>query len=94
MQIAGLIARRIVCRVKAGDKLAIGDTYGLIRFGSRLDTYLPDGANVLVEHRAAGRRRRDGHWPSCREKPAHQATRAAACAFCRARRRCWRSAPG
>jgi phosphatidylserine decarboxylase len=48
VQIAGLIARRIVCDVKAGDKVAIGDTYGLIRYGSRLDTYLPAGSNVLV----------------------------------------------
>ena len=48
VQIAGLIARRIVCNVKVGDKLGIGDTYGLIRYGSRLDTYLPAGANVLV----------------------------------------------
>jgi phosphatidylserine decarboxylase len=48
VQIAGLLARRIVCAVTAGDKVAIGDTYGLIRYGSRLDTYLPEGANVLV----------------------------------------------
>src|ERR1700722_2293511 len=48
VQIAGLVARRIVCKVKAGDKLSIGETYGLIRFGSRLDTYLPAGSNVLV----------------------------------------------
>ena len=48
VQIAGLIARRIVCNVKAGDKVAIGDTYGLIRYGSRLDTYLPVGSNVLI----------------------------------------------
>jgi len=48
VQIAGLIARRIVCNVKVGDKLGIGDTYGLIRYGSRLDTYLPAGANILV----------------------------------------------
>jgi phosphatidylserine decarboxylase len=48
VQIAGLLARRIVCDVKVGDKLAIGDTYGLIRFGSRLDTYLPEGSNLLV----------------------------------------------
>jgi phosphatidylserine decarboxylase len=48
VQIAGLVARRIVCDVKAGDKLSIGDTYGLIRYGSRLDTYLPAGSNVLV----------------------------------------------
>jgi phosphatidylserine decarboxylase len=49
VQIAGLIARRIVCSAKVGDKLGLGDTYGLIRFGSRLDTYLPADARVLVE---------------------------------------------
>ena len=48
VQIAGLVARRIICDGKAGDNLTIGDTYGLIRFGSRLDTYLPAGSNVLV----------------------------------------------
>jgi phosphatidylserine decarboxylase len=48
VQIAGLLARRIICQAHAGDKLSIGDTYGLIRFGSRLDTYLPAGAEVLV----------------------------------------------
>jgi phosphatidylserine decarboxylase len=48
VQIAGLLARRIVCQAHAGDKLSIGDTYGLIRFGSRLDTYLPAGSEVLV----------------------------------------------
>jgi phosphatidylserine decarboxylase len=47
-QIAGLVARRIVCDVKVGDKLAVGDTYGLIRFGSRLDTYLPEGSTLQV----------------------------------------------
>jgi phosphatidylserine decarboxylase len=49
VQIAGLLARRIVCDAQAGDKLSIGDTYGLIRFGSRLDTYLPAGAEPLVK---------------------------------------------
>jgi phosphatidylserine decarboxylase len=48
VQIAGLVARRIVCDAKVGDKLSIGDTYGLIRYGSRLDTYLPAGADILV----------------------------------------------
>ncbi len=48
VQIAGLVARRIVCKAKVGDKLPIGETYGLIRYGSRLDTYLPAGSNVLV----------------------------------------------
>ncbi|WP_167106868.1 phosphatidylserine decarboxylase [Mycobacterium sp. DL592] len=49
VQIAGLVARRIVCDVHPGDKVAIGDTYGLIRFGSRLDTYFPAGSQILVE---------------------------------------------
>lgn len=48
VQIAGLVARRIVCNAHVGDKLAIGETYGLIRFGSRLDTYLPAGSKLLV----------------------------------------------
>ena len=56
VQIAGLLARRIICDAHAGDNLSIGDTYGLIRFGSRLDTYLPAGARVLVSvgQRAVG----------------------------------------
>ena len=49
VQIAGLLARRIVCDAHPGDKLAIGDTYGLIRFGSRLDTYLPAGTEPVVQ---------------------------------------------
>jgi phosphatidylserine decarboxylase len=49
VQIAGLLARRIVCDARVGDKLSIGDTYGLIRFGSRLDTYLPPGAEPIVK---------------------------------------------
>ncbi len=56
VQIAGLVARRIVCNTRVGDKLSMGDTYGLIRFGSRLDTYLPAGAQVSVNlgQRAVG----------------------------------------
>jgi len=41
VQVAGLIARRILCYVKSGDKLARGQRYGFIRFGSRVDVYLP-----------------------------------------------------
>jgi len=48
VQIAGLIARRIVCRVKAGDTLRAGQRFGLIRFGSRVDVYLPSGVAPLV----------------------------------------------
>lgn len=49
VQIAGLIARRIICDIHPGESVKIGDTYGLIRFGSRLDTYLPAGSEVLIE---------------------------------------------
>ena len=49
VQIAGLIARRIICNVQPGDTVGIGDTYGLIRFGSRLDTYLPAGSELIIE---------------------------------------------
>ena len=48
VQVAGLIARRILCYVKAGDKLARGQRYGFIRFGSRVDVYLPLNAGVKV----------------------------------------------
>lgn len=44
VQIAGLIARRILCYAKAGQVLARGERYGFIRFGSRVDVYLPPGA--------------------------------------------------
>ncbi|MDO5537350.1 MAG: phosphatidylserine decarboxylase family protein [Desulfovibrionaceae bacterium] len=43
VQIAGLVARRIVCRVDVDDELARGQRFGMIRFGSRVDLYLPDG---------------------------------------------------
>lgn len=49
VQIAGLLARRIVCDTAPGATLARGETYGLIRFGSRVDTYLPPGSRLLVE---------------------------------------------
>ncbi|WP_394199463.1 phosphatidylserine decarboxylase [Litoreibacter albidus] len=48
VQIAGLVARRIVCFVKIGDALKTGERFGLIRFGSRLDVYLPEGIQPAV----------------------------------------------
>jgi len=48
VQIAGLIARRILCEVGTGEEVTTGQTYGLIRFGSRVDLYLPRGSRVLV----------------------------------------------
>ena len=47
-QIAGVVARRIVCRVGAGDRLALGERFGLIRFGSRTDLLLPAGVTLSV----------------------------------------------
>jgi len=47
VQIAGLIARRIVCDVAPGEPVTIGQTYGLIRFGSRVDVYLPAGTALI-----------------------------------------------
>ncbi|NHM17094.1 phosphatidylserine decarboxylase [Epibacterium mobile] len=49
VQIAGLVARRIVCFVKPGAHLDRGARFGLIRFGSRLDVYLPEGVTPLVD---------------------------------------------
>jgi len=48
VQIAGLIARRILCFTKEGSALGVGERYGLIRFGSRVDVYLPKGKKALV----------------------------------------------
>jgi phosphatidylserine decarboxylase len=48
VQIAGLVARRIVCEVPEGTRLQAGERFGMIRFGSRLDVYLPDGVAPLV----------------------------------------------
>ncbi len=48
VQVAGLIARRIVCYVRKGDMVRRGERYGLIRFGSRLDVYLPKDTDVKV----------------------------------------------
>jgi phosphatidylserine decarboxylase len=48
VQVAGLIARRILCYVKAGERLARGQRYGFIRFGSRVDVYLPVGSTPRV----------------------------------------------
>ena len=47
-QVAGLVARRIHCRLAPGDEVKKGQRYGMIRFGSRLDVYLPPSARVSV----------------------------------------------
>ena len=48
VQIAGLVARRIVCFVKKSQVMRTGERFGLIRFGSRVDVYLPEGVHSLV----------------------------------------------
>lgn len=48
VQIAGLVARRILCEVEEGSQLQTGERFGMIRFGSRVDVYLPDGVEPLV----------------------------------------------
>lgn len=48
VQIAGLIARRIICMLRLDQVVTAGERYGLIRFGSRTDHYLPEGSTILV----------------------------------------------
>ena len=48
VQVAGLIARRIVCKLQEGQTVKIGERFGLIRFGSRVDIYLPEDSELLV----------------------------------------------
>jgi len=49
VQVAGYVARRIVCWLTEGERVARGERYGLIRFGSRMDLYLPTGTEVRVK---------------------------------------------
>lgn len=49
VQVAGLVARRILCYVDPGDEVDAGDRYGFIRFGSRVDLYLPEGAEITTQ---------------------------------------------
>lgn len=48
VQVAGVLARRISCRVDPGDRLAAGERFGMIRFGSRTDCVMPESTEVLV----------------------------------------------
>jgi len=75
VQIAGLVARRIVCRVDLGDELARGERFGMIKFGSRVDLYLPEGFDPCVSvgtHVLAGQTvlaRIEGSTPSQETSP-------------------------
>jgi phosphatidylserine decarboxylase len=48
-QIAGIIARRIVCKLKQGDSVKAGDRFGMVKFGSRLDLFLPENVQIKVK---------------------------------------------
>ena len=48
-QVAGVMARRIVCNIKEGDKAEVGKEFGMIKFGSRVDFFLPSDADIQVE---------------------------------------------
>jgi phosphatidylserine decarboxylase len=48
-QIAGTVARRIVCRIKEGDKIMAGQRFGMIKFGSRVELFLPEKVKILVK---------------------------------------------
>jgi len=50
VQIAGLLARRIVCRLRRGEVLEAGQRYGMIRLGSRVDIYLPKDVRLTIKH--------------------------------------------
>jgi phosphatidylserine decarboxylase len=56
-QVVGVLARRIVCRITAGDEVATGDRFGLMKFGSRMDVFVPPEARLVV---TAGQKVRGG----------------------------------
>ena len=64
-QIAGLLARRVVCHVDAEDRVGRGELFGLIKFGSRVDLLIPDSFEILVR---PGQRVREGLTPMARLK--------------------------
>jgi phosphatidylserine decarboxylase len=59
-QIVGILARRVVCRAKSGDEVDAGDRFGVMKFGSRMDVFLPVSASISVQ---VGDRVRGGETP-------------------------------
>jgi phosphatidylserine decarboxylase len=66
VQVAGLVARRILCYVEEGDQLGRGARYGFIRFGSRVDLFLPEGSRseVAVGDKVSAHRSVLAQWPA------------------------------
>jgi phosphatidylserine decarboxylase len=73
-QVAGVVARRIVCSTKVGDRVERGERIGLIRFGSRTDLHLPSGIDPVVQ---VGERVKGGLTIMARAVPAEQSARVA-----------------
>jgi phosphatidylserine decarboxylase len=48
-QIVGILARRIVCRAREGDQVQAGDRFGVMKFGSRMDVFVPKGTTIAVK---------------------------------------------
>jgi phosphatidylserine decarboxylase len=65
-QIAGAVARRVVCRLRVGDRVPRGQPLGLFKFGSRVDVLVPQGYRVLVQ---VGQRLRNGETPVAEPQP-------------------------
>jgi phosphatidylserine decarboxylase len=68
-QVVGVMARRIVCRLVAGDRVALGDRIGLMKFGSRMDVFMPSNTTLSV---SAGQRVRGGETIIARLEPAKE----------------------
>jgi phosphatidylserine decarboxylase len=60
-QIVGVLARRIVCRIKVGDDVHAGDRFGVMKFGSRMDVFIPATASIAVRVNEKGRWRRNSN---------------------------------
>ena len=66
-QVVGVMARRVVCRLVAGDRVAVGDRIGLMKFGSRMDVFMPPSTTLSV---STGQRVRGGETVIARMEPA------------------------